>query len=254
MVYGVRLFNDAGKLAFSADNSVLQFLGKWSSGLITDASVGSSFYRVTFAGVTGGYVPVVFVGTSGGNASMNVFSLRDLSGGVWEAVAAARVPSNSYNTPGVLDFYVFTPPAPRTPAPGEYGMRFFDASGRPTLDTGRRLLKIAGYGLTTTGSGAVDIYSPSVIQATGVSFGSIPANWATSAQVVGYAGRALFDTQAEYWQMGVAKINAGTFGYYPNAMVGWTNELLTSDQYKVDSNNYVMFIDTDIYNATTGTF
>lgn len=254
MTYGVRLYNDAGKLAFSSDNPVLQYLGKWSSGPIANPDVGTTFYRVGFGGVPGGYVPVVFVGTSAGNASVNVFSLRDLGNGSWEAVAAARIPSNAYDVPGVVDFYVFTPAAPRTPYPGEYGMRFFDIYGRPTLDTGRRLLKIAGYGLTTTGSGAIDMFSPSLVQGTGVSFGSIPGNWATSAQVVGYAGRGLFDTYAEYWQMGIAKIHAGAFGYYPNATVGSVNETVYPDQYKVDSNNYIMFINTDIYNAATGVY
>lgn len=265
MAWGMRLYNDAGRVVFSSDNPVLQLLTYMTVGPTT---VGlQTFYQGVVSGVPHGYVPVVFIGCRSMPAGqlnyLSVDALTDHGGGTWTITASAF---NTYWEPGVgwwiggeipnVDFYIFTPAPPRTPAAGEFGMRMWDSSGRLTLDTARRILKPAAWGKTALKNGSLYAFEWNPVGHTTVNWGSIPPNWAASCQIT---GRAIYEFNYSTYlkTLGITVTDGYTFAFQAIRPVTDLGQSIPQEQrnkWYVDGNHHIMFINTDAYRATTGVF
>jgi hypothetical protein len=164
---GLLLFNQAGQLAFSANNNCMRFLEK------RVVNRTDTYYQATITSSVG--APIIFIRPAGSEFLACYLELQSGNNYTFRAYA-----SGGDSAPATLTWYIFV--ADMIQATG-YGINAYKADGSIAFSTASRLLKISGYYMPQAES------PPGVAASTKfpISSGSVPAQYAVCVQTHGFS-------------------------------------------------------------------
>lgn len=224
MTYGVNIFSNNGKLAYSSQYAAYQFLQK--------ISVATNAQGVATTTVTSRNAPLVFIEKYSTGFPCVLYITQ--SGTTWTIAFSGGIASSHTATA-----YIFT--VPSTPASSQYGINIFDNSGNVLFTNKDRTLKINGYHNTTTFNGN----SSNMPKIETLTSGTIPASWAVNCPNLGWFTSTVGGTIKPVSAIG-ASSNSSTQVSFSNGCNIYTG-IAPVDDFFIRGNLYFMFIDTSLY-------
>lgn len=224
MSYGINIFSDNGKLAYSSEYAAYQFFQK--------ISVATNSQGVATTTITSRNAPLVFVEKYSTGYPCVLYISQ--SGTSWTVAFSGGIASAHTATA-----YIFT--VPSTATSSQYGINVFDNSGNVLFTNKDRTLKISGYHNTTTFNGS----SSNMPKIETISGGSIPSSWAVNTPNLGWFTSTVGGTIKP-----VSAIGANSYSTSQVAMSKGCNiytGIAPLDDFFIRGNLYFMFIDTSLY-------
>jgi hypothetical protein len=228
MSYGINIFSDAGKIAFSTDYKSFRLLGKY-----TVTKTGGTNTQGCILTVTSQTMPICFVKPNYDSDYVVVDAITQ-SGSSWTIYfSSASIQLSGYSN---LSIYVFT--ADQEADTG-YGINVFNSSGAVTFSSKYRTLKITGWLITSTASGSPPIPNASL------TYGLITTNFAVCANSLGWINRSVGGGFNALTDIGINKTGSTSVSFNTSR---WLYRYPTgSNNYNFFGNIYVMYIDSNLY-------
>lgn len=142
MAYGISVEADDGRIVVDDNHPVFVFKQK-----LTLSGGGTTAVKSqTITGVVG--TPLVFAAPPSGTKA-SLLSMVDNGSGSFTFTWGVASDNGQSAYSGNVEFYVFETLDASSSVNTGYGMNVYDGSGTPIFTTNRRLLKLAGYHVTT---------------------------------------------------------------------------------------------------------
>lgn len=229
MSYGINIFSDSGKIAFSTDYQSYRLLGKYTVTRTLAAQTYGNFCSLTITSYT---TPICFVKP---NYDLDYVAVDNMSnsGTSWTIQFSSESIQSSSAT---LVIYVFTAD---NELDSGYGINVWDSSSNVTFSTKHRTLKLSGWIISNA-------FTPSTLpQTISLTSGTIPTNFAVNAPALGWIIRFIGPTAFVLSNIGINK-QSSTTGNLDSARF-LIQFLTASPSVNIFGNIYIMYIDSSLY-------
>jgi len=176
-------------------------------------------------------------GTSAGHTGALTITQTNVSGNVYSFTVVTQDTALVMSS-GPVSVYVFVPGAASS---SSYGINAFDAAGVCTFSTNDRLLKIAGYYVTTYHNSTATSPTPATLE-----YGSVPSQYAICLPVLGIRIQTLVPGTSTVRRQGAYIDSSNLLQYTQVSVVTVLTEVVTARQSIVGS-IYVPIIDSTLY-------